>query len=187
MQEADVEFSRLFPVDKLRNHEMDERIEANEEELEALAKRMGVVALKNLNAKLRLQRIHSGEMVEVKGHFKATVVQDCVVTLEPFEALVEEDFTFKELMQRVATYTGRNTIPLSLPIWFAKLLAIGTKPFPLSIRPITYDQVLLLKNDNVVSAAAINDKRTLQGLGIAHPKRIDEVVPHYLAKFRRRG
>lgn len=98
-----------------------------------------------------------------------------------------EIFTFKELMQRVATYTGRNTIPLSLPIWFAKLLAIGTKPFPLSIRPITYDQVLLLKNDNVVSAAAINDKRTLQGLGIAHPKRIDEVVPHYLAKFRRRG
>lgn len=96
-----------------------------------------------------------------------------------------EIFTFKELMQRVATYTGRNTMPLSLPIWFAKLLAIGTKPFPLSMRPITYDQVLLLKNDNMVSAAAITEKRTLQDLGIAQPKRIDDVVPHYLAKFRR--
>lgn len=103
MQHTEVEFSRLFPVDKLRNHEMDERIEANEEELEALAKRMGIVALKNLNAKLHLQRIHSGEMVEVKGHFKATVVQDCVVTLEPFEALVEEDFT--------AYFARPDTIP----------------------------------------------------------------------------
>ncbi len=101
-----------------------------------------------------------------------------------YECGGQEIFTFKELMQRVATYTGRNTMPLSLPIWFAKLLAIGTKPFPLSMRPITYDQVLLLKNDNVVSAAAIHEKRTLHSLGILHPKHIDDVVPQYLTKFR---
>ncbi len=103
MHDNEIEFSRLFPVDKLRSHEMDERIEANEEELEALAKRMGLVALKSLEARLRLQRIHSGEMVEVKGHFEANVVQDCVVTLEPFEALVEEEFT--------AYFARPDTIP----------------------------------------------------------------------------
>lgn len=101
----EVEFSRLFPVDKLRGHDLDERIEANEEELEALAKRMGVVALKSLVAKLHLQRIHSGDMVEVKGHLNAIVIQDCVVTLEPFEALVEEEFT--------AYFARPETIPKS--------------------------------------------------------------------------
>ncbi len=93
MEHRDVEFSRLFPVDKLRGQDRDERIEANDQELEALALRMGVVAFKRLSAKLHLRRVHSGDMVEVKGRFQATVVQDCVVTLEPFEALVEEDFT----------------------------------------------------------------------------------------------
>ncbi len=93
MERIEVEFSRLFPVDKLRGQDKDERIEANEEELEALARRMGVVALKSLHAKMHLRRVHSGDMVEVKGHFEANVVQDCVVTLEPFEAMVEEEFT----------------------------------------------------------------------------------------------
>jgi uncharacterized metal-binding protein YceD (DUF177 family) len=105
MEYEEVEFSRLFPVDKLRGHEMDERIEANEEELDALAKRMNVVALKSLTAKLHLQSIHSGDMVEAKGRFIATVVQDCVVTLEPFEALVEEEFT--------AYFARPETIPKS--------------------------------------------------------------------------
>lgn len=92
MEHIQVEFSRLFPVDKLRGQDKDERIEANDQELEALARRMGVVALKSLHATLHLRRIHSGEMVEVKGHFQANVIQDCVVSLEPFEAQVEEDF-----------------------------------------------------------------------------------------------
>jgi len=78
---------------------------ANEEELEALAKRFGIVALKHLHAKLHLVRIHSGEMAEVKGRFYATVVQDCVVTLEPFEAELDEEFT--------AYFARPDTIPKS--------------------------------------------------------------------------
>jgi uncharacterized metal-binding protein YceD (DUF177 family) len=42
---------------------------------------------------LHLQRLHSGEMVEVKGRLTATLVQNCVITLEPFETSVAEDFT----------------------------------------------------------------------------------------------
>lgn len=105
MDITDVEFSRLFPVDKLRGHDMDEHIEANEEELEALARRMNVVALKELKAALHLRRIHSGDMVEVKGRFHAIVVQDCVVTLEPFEANVSEEFE--------AYFARLETIPKS--------------------------------------------------------------------------
>lgn len=98
-----VEFSRPFPVDKLRDHPMVEKIEANEEECEALAKRLDVVAVKQLTAKLDLQRVHSGAMVEVKGRLDADVVQTCVVTLEPFETHVTEE---------VEAYFARpNTIP----------------------------------------------------------------------------
>ncbi len=93
-------------------------------------------------------------------------------------------YSFTELLQRVGRYTQRTTIPVPLPFWFAKLLAIGTKPFPIQLRPITYDQVLLLKNDNVVSSAAISEARTLQGLGIDHPKQIDAIVPEYLTRFK---
>lgn len=94
-----------------------------------------------------------------------------------------EILSFKELLQRVGTYTSRGAIPLSMPFWFAKCLAIVTKPLPIGIRPITYDQVLLLDKDNVVSPAAQNEQRTLQSLGITQPRRIDEIVPAYLSRF----
>lgn len=100
---TEVEFSRPFPVDKLRDHPMVEKIEANEEECEALAKRLDLVAIKNLVAKLDLQRVHSGAMVEVKGRLDADIVQTCVVSLEPFESHVSEE---------VEAYFARpNTIP----------------------------------------------------------------------------
>lgn len=84
------EFSRPFPVEKLRDRPMHEKIEATQEECEALAQRLGLVALKDLTATLDLQRVHSGAMVEVKGRFAADVVQTCVVTLEPFESHISE-------------------------------------------------------------------------------------------------
>lgn len=93
LDNTDIEFSRPFPVEKLRSHAMTESIEANEEELEALARRLDVVALKGLRATMQMQRIHSGEMVEVRGRLDADVVQNCVVTLEPFESTVTEEFT----------------------------------------------------------------------------------------------
>lgn len=84
------EFSRPFPVDKLRDRPMREAITANEEECEALAKRLDLVAIKQLQADFTLSSVPSGEMVEVVGRFEARVVQHCVVTLEPFEAEVGE-------------------------------------------------------------------------------------------------
>jgi uncharacterized metal-binding protein YceD (DUF177 family) len=99
------EFSRPFPVDKLRDRDMQERIEANDEEREALAARLDIVAIKDLTARLDLQRIHSGKMVEVRGRFSADIVQSCVVTLEPFETHVEDDF--------IAYFVKESDIPKS--------------------------------------------------------------------------
>jgi NADH dehydrogenase len=51
---------------------------------------------------------------------------------------------------------------------------------------LTPDQVEMLRTDNVVSAAAIAQGRTLQGLGIA-PDSIEAIVPSYLWRFRKTG
>ncbi len=58
-----------------------------------------------------------------------------------------------------------------MPFWLAKLQALLTWPLPNSLRPVTLDQVRMLQRDNIVSAAAKSEGRTLAGLGIACPAR----------------
>ena len=92
--------------------------------------------------------------------------------------------TFKELMQFVLTTTGRKRLLVPVPFALLKLQAalLQFAPKP----PITPDQVELLKADNVVSDAAKQDGRTLEGLGII-PESIDAIVPTYLWRFRKTG
>ena len=51
---------------------------------------------------------------------------------------------------------------------------------------LTSDQVELLKHDNVVSAGAEAEGRTLKGLGLA-ARSIAGVVPNYLYRYRKAG
>ena len=69
----------------------------------------------------------------------------------------------------------------------AELLAALTKPLPNAVRPITVDQVRMLRTDNVVSDAAISNNHTLSGLGIDHPQAAGVIVPTYLERFRPHG
>jgi hypothetical protein len=46
--------------------------------------------------------------------------------------------------------------------------------------------VELLKTDNVVSAEATAEQRTLPGLGIT-PRGIEAIVPSYLYRYRKAG
>ncbi len=96
-----------------------------------------------------------------------------------------EVHTFKELMQFVLATTERKRMLVPVPFFLAKLKALGLQfmPSPLTLTP---DQVELLRTDNVVSDAAIADKRTLQGLGI-EPETIEAIVPSYLWRFRKTG
>jgi NADH dehydrogenase len=63
------------------------------------------------------------------------------------------------------------------------LMTLGLLPDEFKL---TRDQVLLLRHDNVVSASALRDGRTLEGLGIA-PTTIEAIVPAYLMRFRKTG
>ena len=97
-----------------------------------------------------------------------------------------EILTFTQVLERVSEYTDRDRSVVKLPLWFAKLAALGTWPLPNSLRPITMDQVQLLKSDNVVSPEAIAESRTLEGLGI-QPRAIEGIVPQYMEPYRPRG
>lgn len=93
--------------------------------------------------------------------------------------------THKALMQRILREAGRNRPLLPVPSGLMKLFAsiLGFLP----IKPlITADQVELLGIDNVVSDAAIKDKRTLAAFGIA-PTSMDDILPTYMWRFRRHG
>ena len=101
--------------------------------------------------------------------------------------------SFKEIMAFILATIGRRRALLPLPFpaamamgratETAKKLAFGFFPEMLDM---TEDQVRLLQVDNVVSTAAQQEGRTLQGLGIA-PESFEAFVPGYLSRFRKTG
>jgi uncharacterized protein YbjT (DUF2867 family) len=96
--------------------------------------------------------------------------------------------SLRQILERVARYAGRDSKPFPIPFIAAKALSIASLVLPSGLRPITYDQVRLLQSgDNVVSAAATAEGRTLAGLGITDPVAMDAIVPGYLERFRPRG
>jgi NADH dehydrogenase len=95
--------------------------------------------------------------------------------------------SFRELLEMTLTYSGRHRLLVPMPFWLAQLQALLTWPLPNAIRPITVDQVRLLKSDNVVSVAAVRDGRTLSALGVQRPASIDAIVPEYLERFKAKG
>jgi NADH dehydrogenase len=95
--------------------------------------------------------------------------------------------SFRELLERTLTYTGRKRGFLSMPFWLAKLQALLTWPLPNSLRPLTVDQVRLLQSNNVVSVEASKAGRTLEALGVPEPQTIGSIVPGYLERFKPKG
>lgn len=84
------EFSRLHRLETLSSEPTRIEIEAGPEELEALARRFGLVAVGSLTAEADLRR--SGEAATAVGRLRARVTQSCVASGEPVEAEVTEDF-----------------------------------------------------------------------------------------------
>lgn len=92
--------------------------------------------------------------------------------------------TFRECMEEMLTVIDRKRMLVPVPWWVANLQAsiLGLLPNPL----LTKDQVLQLREHNIVSEAAIRDKRTLSGLGI-QPQSLGTILPSYLWRYRAAG
>ncbi|HXN44211.1 MAG TPA: complex I NDUFA9 subunit family protein [Xanthobacteraceae bacterium] len=92
--------------------------------------------------------------------------------------------TFRELMEFVLATIERRRILLQIPFTIASLQAFFLQRLPKPL--LTPDQVELLKRDNVVSPEAVEQGRTLAGLGI-DPAAFEAIVPTYLWRFRKTG
>lgn len=92
--------------------------------------------------------------------------------------------SFRQLLDFTLQTVGRKRLLVPVPWAVARVqgMILGLLPKPL----LTSDQVELLKKDNVVSPEAIQDGRTLPGLGIM-PRGIEAIVPSYLYRYRKAG
>jgi uncharacterized protein YbjT (DUF2867 family) len=102
----------------------------------------------------------------------------------PYELGGPEVMTFKQLMQLMLATIERKRLLVPIPFALAKLQASFLQLMPKPL--LTTDQVELLRGDNVVSAEAKREGRTLEALGI-DPIAMESVLPAYLWRFRKNG
>lgn len=82
-------FTRLLPLAKLKHRPVDLTLQAEADELAAVAARLGLPSVGSIEATLSVSR--SGSRVQVSGRFHATIEQVCVVSLEPFQTIVADE------------------------------------------------------------------------------------------------
>lgn len=89
-------------------------------------------------------------------------------------------FTFREVLAYVLQETGRRRLMIPVPPALARLMARVMELVP--GKPLTRDQLLMLRRDNVTAAGMPG----LPELGIT-PTPVDMVVPSYLRRYRPGG
>jgi NADH dehydrogenase len=95
-----------------------------------------------------------------------------------------EVMSFKQVLEYICKEIRRSPVLLPLPWMVSSALGIVGNMIP--GKPITDDQVEMLKTDNVVSAKAQKAGLTLEGMGI-NPTSIEAIVPSYLYSYRKGG
>jgi NADH dehydrogenase len=144
-----------------------------------LARLMPVMPL--IGGESRLQPVHVGDVAEAF----VRAAEGAVRTARIYELGGPEIVTHRALLLRILAETHRSNPLLPLPAGVAKLMAMPLRllPFP---PLLTADQVIQLGADNVVSDAAIKEKRTLAAFGIV-PTAMEAILPSYLWRFRKHG
>lgn len=87
---TDPEFSRPVRLDTLGPSPRELTVEADGSERSALSRRFGLLAADQVSAEVALVR--SGDEVQARGRLRAKVVQPCVASGQPVEALIDEPF-----------------------------------------------------------------------------------------------
>lgn len=128
----------------------------------------------------KFQPVYVGDVAEVIARSVDGALQQGRI----YELGGGEVLTFRQCMEEMLRVIGRKRAFLPIPFWVASIQGsiLGLLPKPM----ITSDQVIQLRNDNVVSEQAKAEGRTLEGLGI-RPQTIETILPSYLWRFRVQG
>jgi NADH dehydrogenase len=97
-----------------------------------------------------------------------------------------EVLTFRQCLELILRMVDRKRPFVTLPFGIASMIGSIASLVPFITPPLTSDQVTLLRSDNVVSEAAQNEGRTLEGLGI-QPTLVEAILPTYLIRYREQG
>lgn len=98
-------------------------------------------------------------------------------------------YTFRELMALMLKEIGRHRVLVPVPFGVASFMGLGGEIFgalPFFAPPITRDQVLLLKKDNIVGVSDEPGLGTLDDLNV-RPEAVEAILPTYLVRFRKYG
>lgn len=132
--------------------------------------------------KTKFQPVYVGDVAEVV----ARAVDGTLSRGKIYELGGRDVATFKQCLEIMLDVVGRKRPLVSLPFGIASMIGSVASVIPLITPPITSDQVTLLKKDNVVSAEAKAEGRTLEGLGI-EPASMASILPTYLVQYRPHG
>jgi NADH dehydrogenase len=128
----------------------------------------------------RFQPVFVGDVA----HAIADAVEGKAPAGRTYELGGPEIKTFRQCMELILATIERRRLLVPVPWGVANALANVTQLLPKPL--LTVDQVRQLQIDNVVSDAAIADRRTLAGLGI-EPTSLEAVLESYLYRFRAHG
>ncbi|MDF2366465.1 DUF177 domain-containing protein [Sneathiella sp.] len=93
MKGAGGKTARLINVERLGREPMNFDIQVTEAECEAIVTSLDILALSGVKASGSLVRQGKNGQVVVTGRLRATAVQACVVSLDPVEQAIDEEFT----------------------------------------------------------------------------------------------
>lgn len=130
--------------------------------------------------KTKFQPVYVGDVAKAV----ALAVEGKLDAGKVYELGGSEVLSFRQCMELMLLHTGRGNWMVSIPWSVARIIAKLTQWIPYA--PVTVDQLEALKNDNVVSAAAMRQRRTLVGMGI-EPKTLAAILPNYMVRFRAHG
>lgn len=146
-------------------------------------------AIPVVGAETKFQPVYVGDVADavaaaIAGRAKAGAVYELGgPEVRSFAALIDFVLKVTERQRHVAKLSfATGKLVASITSLFTKL-SLGL--FPTLLR-MTADQVELLQHDNVVSAEAIKEGRTLQGLGV-EPQSFEAIAPTYLYRYRKTG
>ena len=130
--------------------------------------------------KTKFQPVYVGDVAEAF----ALAVDGKLKPKQVYELGGPEVMSFRQVLEYICKETRRKPLLLPIPWPFATAMGIFGGMIP--DKPITEDQVRLLKTDNTVSDDAEKKGRTLKGIGIS-PTSVEAVVPGYLYYYRKGG
>ena len=130
--------------------------------------------------KTRVQPVFAGDVARAI----AAILSTPETTGRAYDLGGPQSTTLADLMAMVLKLTGRRRLLLPVP-WFAARAMASVLQF-MPGKPLTMDQVELLKSDLSVPEKAIAEKRTFAGLGIT-PEAMAAIVPAMLQRYRAAG